>query len=301
MAGEVEDVAGREGITKMKEPCATIYCGCERCRPAAFIDNINPSTLRADLENLIRSIEPKATQTDMECALILLVPLFKSGLGQDPEKIAEFLGIDATLVILWAKNLRENAIWKDGWFAYGCLEQSDAGIWLLVLVARGLVTSKDGKLFSAKAECSPQPKRGLTTREWKDKKIAEGWCAHCFKKKAGENGGTEKLCGTCAADNRRRWYKNRKSEKRRGATKMKPTLAKRQAEMRLRNMSNSPKSEALMAEKMRLARTPQVWECTLCQTTRQYGRGEPEKNPGNLRLICQTCKRVTEHRFQRMA
>lgn len=41
-------------------------------------------------------------------------------------------------------------------------------------------------------------------RLWKNRQIAAGMCAHCFKREAGENGGTLRLCGECARKNRER-------------------------------------------------------------------------------------------------
>lgn len=43
-----------------------------------------------------------------------------------------------------------------------------------------------------------------TTRIWKDRKIDEGLCAHCFQVPAGGFGGTWRLCAKCAKRNRKR-------------------------------------------------------------------------------------------------
>ncbi len=46
----------------------------------------------------------------------------------------------------------------------------------------------------------------LATRRYKDRKISEGWCAHCFRTQKLE---TYRLCRRCAEANRIRAGKSR--------------------------------------------------------------------------------------------
>lgn len=41
-------------------------------------------------------------------------------------------------------------------------------------------------------------------RAWKNRKIAEGWCAHCFRRQAGF---TKRLCEPCATRHKDNYYR----------------------------------------------------------------------------------------------